>query len=110
VTLTPQQFTEAAQAARGFLEAMKNGDWNTVAKYWPPDAPQGKRFNDIATDNMKAAVSGLEIVSLGTPYKEGPNSWILVPYEVRWKGGGTQTNSLRLGKDSTGQWHWEGGF
>ena len=109
-TLTPQQFTEAAQAARGFLEAMKNGDWNTVAKYWPPDAPQGKRFNDIATDNMKAAVSGLEIVSLGTPYKEGPNSWILVPYEVRWKGGGTQTNSLRLGKDSTGQWHWEGGF
>ena len=75
-----------------------------------PDAPQGKRFNDIATDNMKAAVSGLEIVSLGTPYKEGPNSWILVPYEVRWKGGGTQTNGLRLGKDSTGQWHWEGGF
>ena len=110
VTLTPQQFTEATQAARGFLEAMKNGDWNTVAKYWPPDAPQGKRFDDIATDNMKAAVSGLEIVSLGTPYKESPNSWILVPYVVQWKSGGTQTNSLRLGQGRDGQWIWEGGF
>ena len=110
VTLTPQQTTEAAQAARGFLEAMKNGDWNMVAKYWPPDAPQGKRFADIATDDMKAAVSGLEIVNLGTPHKESPNSWILVPYEIRWKAGGTQTNNLRIGKDSTGRWHWEGGF
>jgi RNA polymerase sigma factor (sigma-70 family) len=109
-TLTPQQSTEAAQVARGFLEAFKDADWNTVAKYWPSDAPKGKRFDDIFTDQNKNLVAGLEIVSLGKPYKEGPNSWILVPYEVRWKNGGTQTNSLRIGKERDGQWHWEGGF
>jgi len=110
VKLTPQESTAAGQAARGFLEAMKNGDWNTVAKYWPPDAPKGKHFEDIFTADNKAIVGGLEIVSLGTPYKESPNSWILVPYIVQWKSGGTQTNSLRLGQGRDGQWIWEGGF
>ncbi len=109
-TLTPQQSTEAAQVARGFLEAYKDADWNTVAKYWPSDAPKGKRFDDVFTDQNKNLVAGLEIISLGKPYKEDPNSWILVPYEVQWKSGGTQTNSLRIGKERDGQWHWEGGF
>ena len=89
---------------------MKNEDWNTVAKYWPPNAPKGRHFEDIFTADNKAIVGGLEIVSLGTPYKEGPNSWILVPYEIQWKSGGTQKNNLRLGKGSDGQWIWEGGF
>jgi hypothetical protein len=105
----PQQATEAAQAARDFLEAFGKEDWNAVAKYWPLDAPKGKRFDDF-TDQMKNYMSGLEITSLGTPYKEGPNSWVLVPYEVRFKNGHTQTNSLRMGKDRDGQWHFEGGF
>ena len=109
-TLTPQESTEAAQIARSFLEAMKDGDWNAVAKYWPSGAPTGKRFDDVFTDQNKNLVAGLEIVRLGKPYKEGPDSWILVPYEIRWKSGGTQTNSLRIGKERDGQWHWEGGF
>jgi hypothetical protein len=110
VPLTSQQSTEAAQAARGFLEAVGNEDWNTVAKYWPSNVPKGKSFNDIFTDQLKSYLGGLEIVSLGTPYKEGPNSWVLVPYAVRFKDGNTQTNSLRLGQDREGHWHWEGGF
>ncbi len=110
VKLPPQQAAEATQAAKDFLEAMKNEDWNTVAKYWPPNAPKGRHFEDIFTADNKAIVGGLEIVSLGTPYKEGPNSWILVPYEIQWKSGGTQKNNLRLGKGSDGQWIWEGGF
>jgi RNA polymerase sigma factor (sigma-70 family) len=109
-SLTPDQTAQAAAAARGFLEAMQNEDWNTVARYWPSNAPRGRRFDDIFNDQLKGVVGGLEIVSLGKPYKEGPNSWIMVPYEVRWKNGGTQTNSLRIGKERDGQWHWEGGF
>ena len=110
VKLPPQQAAEATQAARGFLEAIQNADWNTVAKYWPSNVPKGKSVDDIFTDKMKSYVSGLEIISLGTPYKEGPNSWILVPYEIRWKDGGTQKNNLRLGQGRDGQWIWQGGF
>ena len=89
---------------------MKDSDWDTVAKFWPPDAPKGKQFDDIFNNKIKDMVGGLEIVNIGAPYKESGNGWTMVPYEVQFKGGGSQTNSLRMGKDSTGQWHWEGGF
>jgi RNA polymerase sigma factor (sigma-70 family) len=110
VKLPPQEATEAAQAARDFLEANGKGDWDAVARFWPAGAPTGKRFEDIFTDKNKELVSGLQIVSLGQPYKQGPNSWVLVPYEVRFKSGGTQKNNLRIGKDVEGRWIWQGGF
>jgi hypothetical protein len=110
VPLTAQQSIEAKQTARSILEAFGKGDWEAVAKFWPPDAPQGKRFDDVVTDKMKDVVTGLQIVSLGTPFKEGPNSWVLVPYEARFKSGDSEKNNLRLGKDSDGNWHWQGGF
>jgi len=59
VPLTPQQSTEAAQAARGFLEAIENEDWNSVAEYWPQVGPKGKHFDDIFTDKTKGYVAGL---------------------------------------------------
>ena len=109
-TLTPELAAQARQAAKDFLEGFEKNDWNSVAKFWPPDAPRGKRFEDIFTGQIKHLVGGLEIVSLGEPYKENPNSWVLVPYEIRFKNGDTQTNSLRMGRDRGGQWYWEGGF
>jgi len=35
---------------------------------------------------------------------------VMIPYEVQWKGGGSQTNSLRMMKYPNGQWIWGGGF
>jgi hypothetical protein len=110
VKLSPQEATEAGQAAKDFLEANGKGDWDAVAQFWPANVPAGKRFQDIFTDQAKEMVSGLQIISLGTPYREGPNSWVLVPYEIRFKSGGTQKNNLRLGKDASGHWIWQGGF
>jgi RNA polymerase sigma factor (sigma-70 family) len=110
IPLEGQEAAEATQAARDFLEAMKNEDWSTVARFWPANAPKGRAFDDMFTDQLKGAVGGLKITSLGAPYREGPNSWVLVPYEVAWKGGGKQKNDLRLGKDAQGRWHWQGGF
>jgi hypothetical protein len=108
--LNSQDAADAKQAARDFFTAFKDGDWDTVAKFWPPDAPKGKQFNDIFTSKIKDMVSGLEIVSIGTPYKEAGNGWVMIPYEVDFKGGGSQTNSLRMQKGSAGQWMWGGGF
>lgn len=110
VKLAPPEAAEATQAARSFLEANGNGDWDTVAKFWPSNTPKGKRFEDVFTDQNKELVSGMQIVNLGTPYKENRNSWIMVPYEVRFKSGGTQKNNLRIGKGVDGHWTWQGGF
>ena len=68
------------------------------------------KIDDIFTARVKDAVSGLEVVSMGEPYKESGNQWVMIPYEVEWKGGGSQTNSLRMMKYPNGQWIWGGGF
>jgi hypothetical protein len=108
--LSSQDSVEARQAARDFFNAMRDGDWAAVAKSWPPNAPKGRQFDDIFNDRLKDMISGLEIVSMGAPYREGGNPSVLIPYEVRFKSGDTQSNNLRMMKDSAGQSHWEGGF
>lgn len=108
VLLMPPQSTEAEQAARRFLEAVKATDWDTVAKFWPPNS--ARRLEDIFTDRFKDYAGGLEIIDLGTPYKGESSSMIFVPYEVRFKNGDTQSNSLRIEQVSGGRWVWVGGF
>lgn len=108
VLLAPPQSTKASQAARNFLETVRNEDWNAVAKFWPPNAQ--KRFDDIFTEPTKGHVGGLEIVSLGKPYKERWHTWVFVPYIVQFKNGGIQTNNLRIEKQADGHWIWESGF
>lgn len=108
--LSSQDAAAAQQAARDFFTAMKDARWDDVAKFWPPDVPKGKQFSDVFNDKVKDMVSGLEIVSIGTPYKASGNGWTMIPYEVQFKGSGSQTNSLRMVKQSNGQWIWGGGF
>ncbi len=107
--LTSQQAAEATQAARVFFEAVANGDWTTVAKYWPPGSLKG--VDDLFTSSLKQHTAGMQIVSLDTPYADRQRPFVIdVPYEVQWKSGGTQTNSLRLEKGRNGQWIWVGGL
>jgi hypothetical protein len=106
--LAPPQSTEARQAARRFLEAVRARDWKAVVGFWPPNAP--KTFDEIFTDRTKDLAGGLKIIGIGTPYKEGSYRVVFVPYEVRFENGQTQANSLRLTQASDGRWVWVGGF
>jgi hypothetical protein len=108
--LSSQSAADAQQAARNFFTAMKDSDWTTLEKFWPTGPGVNKKFDDVFTDKTKDLIGGLEIVSIGTPYKETGNGWTMVPYKVQFKGGDSQTNSLRLQKQSDGQWIWGGGF
>ncbi len=108
--LPSQDAVAAQQAARDFFTAMKDADWDTVARFWPTGPGVNKKFDDVFTDKTKDNVSGLEIVSIGTPYRESGNGWTMIPYEVQFKGGGSETNSLRMQKRPDGQWMWGGGF
>jgi hypothetical protein len=106
--LTPPQSTEAGQAARRFLDAVRARDWKAVVEFWPASASQ--TFDEIFTDRTKDLTGGLKIIGIGTPYKEGLSRIVFVPYEVRFKNGQTQSNSLRLTQASDGRWIWVGGF
>lgn len=96
--LTGQEAADAKQAALDFFTAMHDEDWTNVAKFWPKNMPDGKQMNDLLTDNVKKMIGGLEIISIGTPYKESGSGWVMIPYEVNFKGGGSQTNNLRMQK------------
>jgi RNA polymerase sigma factor (sigma-70 family) len=106
--LSSQQAADATQAASDFFNAISNGDWQTVGQYWPPNAPNGRHLNDLFTPKIKDYLTGMQVISLGTPYRQG--RLFLVPYVVQWKDGSTQSNDLRLAQARDGQWIWTGGF
>jgi hypothetical protein len=109
--LTPQQSTEAQQTARDFLEALGKKDWSAAAGFWPSYASKGRHFDDVFNDKIKDYLGGLEIVSLGTPYKEAPYPGVFVPYEIRFQNGETKQFRLAVRQDRPGQpWYFDGGL
>jgi hypothetical protein len=108
--LPSQDAAAAQQAARDFLTAVKDADWDTVAKFWPTSPGVNKKFDDVFPAKTKDFVSGMEVVSIGTPYRESGTGWTMIPYEVQFKGGFSQTNSLWMQKQHDGQWIFGGGF
>ena len=109
--LTPQQAQEAQQTARDFFEALGKKDWSAAAGFWPSYAPKGRGFNDVFTGQLKDYVGGLEVVSLGTPYKEAPYPGVYVPYEIRFQNGETKKFNLAVRQDKPGQsWYFDGGL
>jgi hypothetical protein len=119
--LPSQDAAAAQQAARDLLTAIKDADWDTVAKFWPTDPGinkkfddvfpnKNKKFDDVFPANCKDEASGLEIVSIGIPYRESGIGWTMIPYEVKCKDGVLQTSSLWMQKQHDGQWIFGGGF
>jgi hypothetical protein len=119
--LPSQDAAEAQAAARNFLTAIKDADWDTVAKFWPTDPGinnkfndvfpnKNKKFDDVFPATCKDEASGLEITSIGIPYRESGTGWTMIPYEVKCKDGVLQTSSLWMQKQHDGQWIFGGGF
>jgi outer membrane lipoprotein-sorting protein len=91
----------AEQAARAFFEACGRGDWAEVAKF--SQIP----FND----EIKAYVSGLQIVSLGNSFTSQGNEARFVPYEIKLKSGDSKKHNLALKRDrKSNRWLVDGGF
>jgi outer membrane lipoprotein-sorting protein len=104
-TLTEQERAEqpkVKEAVRRFFNAFTEQDWDTVSKYLP-DLKMSQRTKDI--------LAGLETIYIGEPAKAtNGNKW-LIPYEIKFKNGGSQKNTMRLTADeNTGQFIVRGGF
>jgi outer membrane lipoprotein-sorting protein len=68
VNMTPKQ------AAEAFFKACADENWGEFLKFWPMSA---------VDDNMKSYLGGLEIISIGEPFKSGIYPGWFVPYEVK---------------------------
>jgi RNA polymerase sigma factor (sigma-70 family) len=121
-----------AEVAKTFFGALSREDWTEAGKYWPPG------FHVSATnsipDDLKKDYGGLEIVSLGKPFKgrvslaslpaeerkrlqaqgvgngfEYPG--VYVPYEIRLKDGTVKKWQLAIRCDNPKhRWYWDGGM
>ncbi|MHC4627218.1 MAG: hypothetical protein ACYTDV_09585 [Planctomycetota bacterium] len=108
--VSPQPLTEqekaeqpkVKEAVRRFFNAFIEQDWDTVSKYLP-DLEMSQRTRDI--------LAGLETIYIGEPAKATYGGKWLVPYEIKFKYGGSQKNTLRLKADeNTGQYIVRGGL
>jgi RNA polymerase sigma factor (sigma-70 family) len=106
-TLTPEQSAQAKETANDFFQAIGKGDWKGIAKF----CPSGFALGDMLNDEQKSALAGVEVVSLGEPFKKGPYPGVFVPYEIRFKSGETKKYQLAVRQDNPQhQWYFDGGF
>ena len=76
----------AEQAARAFFEACGKRDWDEVGKFVSP-----------LTEQMKAYLRGLEIVSLGKAFTSKSYGGKFIPYEIKLR---PQEFSVRVSNDN----------
>ncbi|MHC4328149.1 MAG: hypothetical protein ACYSWW_08535 [Planctomycetota bacterium] len=104
-TLTEQQKAEqpkVKEAVRRFFNAFTEQDWDTVSKYLP---------NMKMSQRTKGILAGLETIYIGEPAKAANGNKWLIPYEIKFKNGGSHKNTMRLTADeNTGQFIVRGGF
>jgi RNA polymerase sigma factor (sigma-70 family) len=100
-----------AQAATKLLEAFAQQNWIEADKFLPPGSP-------IRGYLLKKQYGGLEIVSLGRPFKslvilKGGITYpgVFVPYEIRLKSGRLKRFQLGIRCDNPGkQWYFDAGL
>lgn len=91
-----------AEAARAFFQACADEDWDEALKFL---AVSG------ADEHGKKHLGGLEIISIGEPFKSGQFPGWFVPYEVKYKSGRIQKHNLALRNDNeAGRYVVDGGI
>ena len=82
------------EAAQAFFEACADENWDEVLKFWPASA---------VDQRLKDYLGGIEIVSIGEPFKSGNYGGWFVPYEIKFKNGATKKMNLAVRNDNPAQ-------
>ncbi len=85
-----QQMTPK-EVARAFFQACANEDWDEFLKFWSASGVDQK---------LKDYLSGLEIISIGEPFKSGLYPGWFVPYEIKFKNGRIKKMNLAVRNDN----------
>lgn len=92
----------APEVAKAIFTACAEEDWDRFLEFFP----YGR-----VPEHVKTYWGGLEIVSIGLPFRsEGHKGWF-VPYEIKLKNGNATNHNLYLRKVKQSQhWYIDGGF
>lgn len=85
-----QQMTPK-ETAMAFFQACAREDWDEFLKFWSASA---------VDQQLKDYLGGLEIVSIGEPFKSGLYPGWFVPYEIKFKNGYTKKMNLAVRNDN----------
>lgn len=106
-TLTAPDAAQAKQTANDFFIAMGKGDWNQIASLCPP----GYSLGDELSGQQKDELNGVQLISLGEPFRKSLYPGVFVPYHIRFKNGEEKNFNLAVRNDNPGQkWYFDGGF
>ncbi len=95
-------FSGPKEAAVYFFDALAQENWDSVLQVTggtrvPPD--------------VKKDYGGLQVISLGEPFKSGLYAGYFVPYQVRMPDGSTKTHKLAVRNDNPAhRWMVDGGY
>jgi outer membrane lipoprotein-sorting protein len=85
------QKMEPKEVAHLFFDAFSREDWSEVIKFWTVSA---------VSKEAKQLYGGLEIISIGEPFKSGQYSGWFVPYEIKLKSGQIKKWTLAVRNDN----------
>jgi hypothetical protein len=106
-TLTAQQAAQAKQTAQDFFDALGKGDWSKMASLCQPGYALGESLNSEEKDYFR----GLQVLSLGEPFKKVSYGGVYVPYRIRFRDGEEKEFNLAVRNDNPKQkWYFDGGF
>jgi RNA polymerase sigma factor (sigma-70 family) len=103
------------EAAKIFLTACSQNDWDTAGKYLDPQFL--KKYPDFYS-NFTNLYGGLELISLGKPFKGrvimfggAEYAGVYVPYEMRLGDGAVKKSQVAIRCDNAEhKWYWDGGM
>lgn len=89
------------ETARAYFQAMSEGHWDELKKIGGMSFPP----------QLQEYVSGLQIISIGKPFKSGLYPGWFVPYEIRFKDGTVKKHNLAVRNDNPAKRYvMDGGF
>jgi hypothetical protein len=86
--------TTPKEAAEAFFKACSEKNWDEFAKFIP------RLDNDDRMEQIKEYLGGLQVISIGEPFKRGEFPGWYVPYKVRFNNGLVQDWDLAIRNDN----------
>jgi len=79
------------ETAQAFFEACADENWDEFLKFWSASA---------VDQRIKGYLGGVEIISIGEPFKSGRYAGWFVPYEIKFKNGSIKKMNLAVRNDN----------
>ena len=79
------------ETAQAFFEACADENWDEFLKFWSASA---------VDQRIKDYLGGVEIISIGEPFKSGRYPGWFVPYEIKFKNGSIKKMNLAVRNDN----------